>query len=459
MMKMTRLTAALLAVTLAQGAFAAVSADEAKALGTTLTPFGAEKAGNKEGTIPPYSGKAPKAPASYDLKDKGQRPNPYNDKPLFTITAANAGQYADKLDAMVEVFKRYPNFRMDVYPSHRDYAYPKYVLDNSVKNATSCKAVNNELKLEGCYGGVPFPIPKTGNQVMWNHTLQYLNHAVGGKMTNWVTPTNGKAVHQSTTSMFQQYPPYDPARTGPVPSDEMYWQYVSTDTAPARKVGTGLLILDPLDTLGVGRRIYQYIPGQRRVKLAPNLAYDTPSPFTGGTSTMDDVHAFAGAQDRFDFKLVGKKEKFIMYNNFDMFNHKVCTNEKMTNHANFPHPDCVRWELHRVWKVEATLKPEFRHVYTKRVFYFDEDAAGAGMAENYDASGKLYRVINSMHLPYYDSDKGLGGNIEGTINMDLLTGIWSAQGLMGESGLGWWPKAPEDNKVFTPDYLANTGIR
>ncbi|HEX5804872.1 MAG TPA: DUF1329 domain-containing protein [Macromonas sp.] len=459
MMKLTRVAGAVVAITLAQGAFAAVSADEAKQLGGKLTLVGAEAAGNKEGTIPPYSGKAPKAPASYDKTDPGQRPNPYNEKPLFSITAANAAQYADKLDAMVEVFKKYPNFRMDVYPSHRDYAYPKYILDNTVKNATACKGANDELKLEGCYGGVPFPIPKTGRQVMWNHLTQYNNFAVAGTMNNWVTPTSGKPVLQSTTNIKQQYPFVDPQITTPHAGDAMYWLYVSQDTAPARKAGAGLLIHDAMDMVGVGRRVYQYIPGQRRVKLSPNLAYDTPSPFTGGTSTMDDAKSFMGGLERFDYKLVGKKEKFIMYNNFDLMNHKACSEEKIVNNANFPHPDCVRWELHRVWKVEATLKPEFRHIYTKRVFFFDEDAPGAGVVENYDASGKLYRVITEVSIPFYDGEKGAGGNNDGSFNLDLLTGIWSSQALMSSPGTGWWPVDRYESRMFTPDNMSSTNVR
>ena len=66
-------------------------------------------------------------------------------------------------------------------------------------------------------------------------------------------------------------------------------------------------------------------PGQRRVKLAPDLAYDTPAPMAGGSATMDDAIAFLGALDRFDFKLVGKKEKFIMYNNFKLNDHANCS--------------------------------------------------------------------------------------------------------------------------------------
>ncbi|RQR22051.1 DUF1329 domain-containing protein [Burkholderia sp. Bp9143] len=147
-------------------ALAAVTAEEAKQLGgDKLTAFGAEKAGNKEGTIPPYTGTGVHAPASYDWKDPGQRPSPYDDKRLYTITAQNYTQYTDKLDGLTELFNRYPAFQMQVYPSHRDIVFPAYVQANSIKNATSCKAVRDELVLGGCYGGVPFAIPKTGNEV------------------------------------------------------------------------------------------------------------------------------------------------------------------------------------------------------------------------------------------------------------------------------------------------------
>ena len=93
--KTTRVLVAALVAAFAGSAFAAVSADEAKKLGTTLTEWGAEKAGNKEGTIPAYNAATaqPARPASYDFKkDPGRRTDPYNEKPLFTITAQNAAQ-------------------------------------------------------------------------------------------------------------------------------------------------------------------------------------------------------------------------------------------------------------------------------------------------------------------------------------------------------------------------------
>ena len=187
---------AAITATFAGSALAAVSAEEAKQLGTTLTPWGAEKAGNKEGTIPAYTGEATKVPASYDRKEPGQKPDPFNEKPLFSITAQNYTKYADKLDGMVEMFKRYPNYRMDIYPTHRNWTYPKYVIDNTLKNATSCKAIKGELALDGCYGGYPFPIPKTGNQAMWNHmTLPRMRTIGEPRVRHSILDEGEEAIH------------------------------------------------------------------------------------------------------------------------------------------------------------------------------------------------------------------------------------------------------------------------
>src|SRR5437016_1340874 len=160
--------AAVTACTVACAAFshAAVSAEEAKQLGTTLTPFGAEKAGNKEGTIPEYTGGLTTPPPGF-VKGPGAktRPDPFpEDKPLFSIDAKNMDKYADKLtEGAKAMMKKYPNFRIDVYPSRRTVAYPQSVLDNTLKNATRCKTVEDGLAITPeCAGGIAFPIPKTG---------------------------------------------------------------------------------------------------------------------------------------------------------------------------------------------------------------------------------------------------------------------------------------------------------
>jgi Protein of unknown function (DUF1329) len=428
---------AVIATACAVTAFAAVSAEEAKQLGgPELTAFGAERAGNKEGTIPEYTGKGAKVPPNWNSKNPGQRPDPYGEKPLFSITAQNAAQYADKLDGMIELFKRYPNYRMDIYPSHRDWVFPQYVLDNTIKNATACKGIDNELKLKGCYGGLPFPIPKTGNQAMWNHLLNYLGWSVDGRSEYWLVPTSGDAVLIGRSTFQNNYPYYDPDIKSPLPADAIFYRYLGKDEAPARAVGGQFLLFDPLDPLGVGRKVYQYQPSRRWVKITADLAYDTPNPYTGGAATMDDGGVFSGALDRFDFELVGKKEKFIYNNNYQLNDLKACPNTLITSTKNFPNPDCIRWELHRVWVVKATLKPGFHHIYQKRVFYWDEDGSVGGSSENYDANGKLYRIVSNSTIPFYEAPGGFGGT---PVFMDLKTGIWATGSIMSCPGCGWWP--------------------
>src|SRR5439155_8573305 len=101
-------------------ASAAVSADEAKQLGTTLTPVGAEKAANREGTIPEWTGGPITPPATFQ-KGSGIRTSPFPDeKPRLVIDGKNAAQSADKMaEGTKELLKRFPTMLVDVYPTHR----------------------------------------------------------------------------------------------------------------------------------------------------------------------------------------------------------------------------------------------------------------------------------------------------------------------------------------------------
>ena len=452
------LTALTIAIT--GSTFAAVSAEEAKVLGTILTPWGAEKAGNKEGTIPEYKDERVQPPPSYNPKEPGQLPDPWTDKPLYSITAQNVAKYAANLtEGHLEMFKKYPNFRMDVYPSRRTAQYAKYVVENTLKNATSCKATKEELRLEGCYGGIPFPIPKTGAEVMWNHLGAFQARAWAGISTAWVVTSTGTPVFMSSQYAFQSAPFFEPTNTKPAEGKDIYWRIRLDYTGPARRVGEKLVVIDPLDQFNYTRRAYSYIPGQRRVKLAPDLAYDTPSPTAGGVGVMDEGKGFLGALDRFNWTLKGKKEKFIMYNNFDLADGKTgCTDEFMLSNKNFPKPECIRWELHRVWVVEAKLKPGYRHVYHRRMYYWDEDTFQGGHVANFDAAGQLFRMTNQIVVPMYEA---VGTAGDGSIFMDFQTGQVALQGGMGmkEPGYGWSLVTDKGDGYYSPETLAAEGIR
>lgn len=445
------------AVVFCASAHAAVSNEEASQLGTTLTPWGAIKSGNEDGTIPAYGADIiTTIPPGHDPQKPGQLPDPFaDDKPLFSITAANMEQYADKLsEGTKATLKKYPTMRVDVYPTRRTAAYPQYVIDNTLKNATACSTTNEGLKLSGCYGGLPFPIPKTGLEVMWNKLVRYTSPAWEGIFRAYFVDPNGDVTLQAESRGVQESPYYDPKQTGPIKSDEIYWRLLATTSGPARRAGEIILIHDSVDMVGVGRRAWQYVPGQRRTRLAPSLSYDTPNPQAGGTSTMDEAQGFLGAPDRYDWKLVGKKETYIAYNNFKFADPQVCP-AKVRLTKNHPNPDCMRWELHRTWVVEGTLKPGFRHVYPKRVIYIDEDAPGAVLHDSYDNTGNLYRTTIVPFYPLYTSE-GLFADVNMT--MDLNTGAWMIGTDATDTG-GWYATTPKGDRFFSPEALSGRGIR
>jgi hypothetical protein len=440
-------------------AIAAVPAEEAKQLGTTLTPWGAEKAGNKEGTITAYSPtELLKPPPGYNPKTPGIRPDPYAaEKPLFSITAQNADRYADQLsDGVKAMLKRYPTFRLDVYPTHRTAQYPAYVQENSLKNAIACKTFNAGLQLEGCFGGVPFPIPKTGNEVMWNHLAHYTSPSYLGTMHQYMIDSSGTVNLQGENRVWMEYPFFYGDRKSVMPGDSPYWMVRADTVAPARKAGDKVVIVDYVDSLKQGRRAWQYLPGQRRVKMSPDLQYDTPNPQSGGSAVMDETQLFLGAQDRYDFKLIGKREMLIPYNTFKYLDQTVCPNAKRLtkNHYN---PDCMRWELHRVWEIDATLRPGMRHLYPKRKFYFDEDMPGGGLGDSFDSSGNPYRVSMVTYVPWYETPDQ--GNTDLNLVFDLSTGAYMIGFDSGPVG-GLYPNPERPaTRFFTGDAMAADGVR
>ncbi|WP_101049448.1 DUF1329 domain-containing protein [Macromonas nakdongensis] len=447
---LTRVATALLALSsTALVAHAAVSAEEAKALGTTLTAVGADKAGNKDGTIPAYTGGLTKAPAGFKAGE-GIRPNPYaGDKPRLVIDAKNAAQHADKLtEGAKALLERYPSFRLDVYPTQRSVAFPKFVLDNTAKLATTAKTANGGRSISGAHAGFPFPIPKDGYEAMWNHLVRFNGQAYQAKYRNLNVDASGRVTLATEGVSVQEYPYWDTSKS----DADTYWRIKLTYTGPARRAGEALMIVDPLDVGNKDRRAWSYLPGQRRVKVAPDLSHDTPNPGTAGGNTFDDIFLFNGSMDRFDFKLVGKKEMFVPYNAYDAVYGAKQADLLKPNHLN---PDLVRWEQHRVWVVEATLREGKRHVYSKRRFYLDEDSWAALAADNYDARGQLYRAGFAYMAPSYDLPAPYSDMFG---HYDLVARTYSVTGFIAETG-GLRHAKPLGDREWTADALAGAGVR
>ncbi|WP_313054225.1 DUF1329 domain-containing protein [Pseudomonas lopnurensis] len=369
-------------------------------LGGELTRFGAIAAGNADGTIPPYEGGL-KEPAGLQPGD-GNWPDPFADeKPRLRITAANAEQYAEQLSAgQMRLLKQFPDsYYMDIYPTHRTAAFPEHFLAATERNARSaeCKVFNDGLSVaEACRGGLPFPLPGNGREVMWNYILNYQgvngwdwNHSAYVVNQGHVTLTN---TNQSTGEKpFYQLdvPGRDPAMA------QRIWSRI---VAPARTAGQANGYWDYLDPVKTSRYAWSYTTGQRRVRQAPEFNYDTPNSAFGGVAFYDEIFLFSGKMDRFDWKLVGRREMFIPYSNYKLKWGCDRKTKLMPGHIN---PTCERFELHRVWVVEATRKADTRHAQKKRRYYIDEDTFGAALYDAWDDAGELFRSGAQYNIQAY----------------------------------------------------------
>ncbi len=427
----------------------ALSAEEAKQLGAALTEIGAERAGNADGTIPPYEGGLTRPPPGY-RPDSGSRPDPFaGEKPLFSIDANTAGAHAARLTEGVKaLFARYPDFRIDVYPTHRTVAFPKFVTDNTVRQATSARTTHDGLSLAGARAAYPFPIPKTGNEAMWNHLLRFSAICDRRRTAAYIVEPSGARTLSSTANILESYPYWDERST----AANVYFRFRIAYDGPARRAGEGMMLVDPVDYVERGRRAWQYLPGQRRVRLAPDLSYDTPNAVNAGVQTFDDALLFNGKMDRFDFTLVGKREIYVPYNVYRAA--YGATAEELLG-PRFVNPDLLRWELHRVWVVDARLKPGKRHLYSRRVFYLDEDSWAALLSDQYDGRGALYRVGLAFMAPSYDLPAPWPDPF---LHYDLVSGMYAINGWPGAAGWLRHVPCPSENE-WSPDALAGAGIR
>ncbi|MGL4316110.1 MAG: DUF1329 domain-containing protein [Pseudomonas sp.] len=431
-------------------AWSAVSPEEAAKLQKELTPLGGEKAGNKDGTIPEWTGGYSTPPAGY--KPGTPRPDPFSgDKKLFSITAANMAEYSSKLsDGQQALLKKYPTYRIDVYPTRRTASAPEYIYDNTLKNATRAKLAQEGNMVEGAYGGVPFPIPQNASEVMWNHQLRWLGESTNYNASTYVV-SGGEPVLAAKTRMEVALPyAYKDGTLETFKGDIWLLYQVATD--PSYKAGETILIRDPVDYVGRGRQAWQYLVGQRRVRKAPSIGYDTPNTVTSGSDFFDEAALFNGAPDKYSWKLIGKKEMYIPYN-VNGFFLQPADQALSPNHLN---PDHVRWELHRVWEVEADLLPGKRHVIPKKKFYVDEDTWNAVLYDGWDKQGQLWHSGESLPFLAYEFP---GVFSQPFAMFDLLKGSYSATVFNGQPNNHWAPAPRFPDSNFTPDSMAARGVR
>lgn len=427
----------------AHQANADASAKDIARLGKDLTPVGAEKAGNADGSIPAWEGGLTKPPAGFD-RNNGYL-NPYSaDKVIATVTAANLAQYQALLaPGQIELLKRYPSYRMKVYATRRSAGFPAWFYETVQRDASKAKLNEGGTGVQGVMStpSIPFPLPKTGAEVIENHKLRYrsesarLNMSVGSVQANGTfTPIRWLYEVDFTAKM----PDAEPNRL-------LYFKQVTL--SPSNSAGESTVTIDPIDQSKEARQAWTYNPGQRRVLRAPDIGYDTPYFNVDGLATVDDSDMFNGALDRFDWKLVGKKEMLISYNNYELASKALKYADVIK--AGTINQDLPRYEKHRVWVVEATLKPGARHIYAKRVFFVDEDSWQIAHIDQYDARGGLWRVHEAHAMQYYDMP-GLWYAL--TTQYDLQAQRYFFEFLANEDKVPVF-NSPKSRSAYTPESL------
>ena len=455
MIKKISILATALTFALYGGAVSAkVTSAEAAKLGNELTPVGAIKAGNADGSIPAWTGGITTAPAGYKVGDHHLDPFA-DDKVLYTITAANYKEHADFLSpGQIALFEAYPDtYKMPIYPTRRSASYPDFVYDATKQNAVSAELIPGGNGVKNAIMGIPFPMPENGLEAVWNHILRFRGENItrfGGQAA--VTEGGDYTVIGFEEQLMIKYS--DAGFTAEqLMEDNVLFKFKQKVTKPSRLAGTALLVHETVDQVKTPRQAWTYNTGQRRVRRAPNVAYDTPGSSTDGLRTTDDYDMYNGSPNRYNWELKGKQEMYVAYNSYKIHSDQLSYDDVLKQHH--VNPELTRFEKHRVWVVEATLKEEFRHVYGKRVFYIDEDSWQILVADSYDDRGGLYRVALAYGLNYYEVPSPWS-TLE--IYHDLNSRRYLATGLDNEEDMYDFNSELND-RMFTPQALRREGKR
>lgn len=379
--------------------FAQEAEDALPALAPT-TPMGANPLGNEAGTIPPWTGGL--TPQTNPLPaNVTALPDPFADEePLFIISAENMAEHDRHLTpGHMALMAAYEDFTLSVYPSHRSCGYPQHVYDATKANAENASLKPNAVGVSGAIIGPPFPTPQVGEEVIWNHLLRYRGHKLTRQFTT-ITPTAGGRIVPIIIrdDIILDYA--DPSLFNPTQLGETRLRFIQNIVAPKALAGIVTLVHDTMDHGRNPRRAWQYIPEIERAVRAPVLAYDSSQSSADQLATVDQYDMFNGALDRYDWQLLGKQEIYVPYNSYKLAQPGIAYGEMLnTGHVR---SDLKRYELHRVWVVEANLKPDEDHIYKKRVFYIDEDSWTIVHVDLYDKDDALWRVQEGYLMAYYN---------------------------------------------------------
>ncbi len=440
----------MLLVGIAPAARGGASAEEAARLDAELSPMGAERGANAAGTIPAWTGGLHVPPPGFQ---PGTRQlDPYaGDSILYTVTAADLALRGPLLsEGQKALLEAHPaTWRLNVYPTHRSAAYPAWVYEAVRRNATRARLIlEGKGSVADARVGPPSPIPKSGVEVIWNHNLRWRGARIERKEGGAAVTRLGRY----RVVLFDQLLGLPYAAQRPDAFGKTYPNVLlalkSTIIAPSRLTNNASLVIEPIDQTNDPRRSWLYDRDLHRVFRVPWFGYDFPAPYSDNLRTIDDLWLFNGPPDRFEWELLGKRELLIPYNAYRLHGGDVGPGDILRRHH--IDPGLARYELHRVWVVQGTLKPGEKHVYSRRVFYVDEDSWQIAVAESYDLEGRLWRVNEAHAVQLYDVPV-LASTLE--VFHDLRERRYLVNGLDNESH-AWRFSEGSDPREFSPNALS-----
>jgi len=394
--------------------------------GVLLTPIGADKGGSPDGRIPMWTGGLTSPPAGY--AKGGRLVDPYPaDKPLFTITAATASKHAAQLSpGHKALFAKYPSYTMPVFPTRRSAAYPQAIYDATQANLATAKLLGSDA-LSGARLGFPFGKPQNGVEVMWNHRTRYRGDATQTQTTQAIVRPDGSApqVLKQTERVLYRYA--NLKNPADMKASNILLYYLTWFGSSANDVDFTALVHETANSEQDNRDVWVIPPKIPKMFRIPPVGYDQPFPGSDGIQFIDMVDMYNGAFDRYVWKLKGKREMLIPYNA-----HRISSGAwkypQLLKPRHF-NQDATRYELHRVWVIEATERGGKRHLFGTRTFYVDEDSWNVVMVENEDREGRLWRFQEGHLVTLYEN---LSTNCLPVITYDLKDGRYFINRLLGE---------------------------
>jgi hypothetical protein len=407
---MTRIWTGVCACVLTASAQGAVGPEVAKRLGGDLTPVGASAAGNPEGTIPAWDGglhlsKAADAPYA----------DPYTqDQPRLVIDAAHLEDYQGRLSPGQQAWlRRYADTaRMPVYATRRSVAAPDAYYAGTAQNAVRVFLDPDSGLPQKAVPGAPFPIPSSGpdggEEVIWNHVLRW--RGPGRERASVIAVVSPSGSIQ--LAHLRERAKFHTLQAGYEQEDRVpLYDLAITVLDPPRLAGTFKLAQVGLKGISRAR---QKSPDLVRSLSSTDVGGDTPAIGAEGAVNEDQMEGYSGSPERYRWKLLGKREMFVPYNAYRL--HAASLTELLGAHH--VDPASTRYELHRVWALDARCKPNQACSYPQRTFYLDEDSWQILLVDLYDRSGQL-AMLQEVHtfmaydhnilLPAYETCYDLQG--------------------------------------------------